>query len=328
MRELDRRDVLTGVMSTALSLGLSRPKAAWAETYPSRPVKLISPYAPAGATDIIARLIGQWMGEHLKTPFVVENRAGAGANIGTETALRAPPDGYTLLLASTANAVNATLFADLKFNFINDSVPVGSIGSVPNVLVVHPSFPAKTLPEFLDYARKNPGQVSVGLPGNGSPQHLSAALFAHMTKLELLFPQYVGGGPVLKDLIGGHTQASFASSVSSAGHIKQGAIRVLAVTSAKRLPTLPEIPTIGEAVAGYEATNFYGISAPKGVPQAIIQRLNDALNAGLADPAVIERLHTLGITPVPMSPTEFGGLIAAETKKWGDLIRSAGIKSE
>ena len=206
--------------------------------------------------------------------------------------------------------------------------PVGSIGVVPNVLVVHPNFPAKTLPEFIEAARNKPGAIAMGLPGNGSPQHLAAALFTSMSKTEFLFVQYQGGGPVLKDLIGGHIQAAFASSVSSTANIKSGTLRALAVTSAARLPTLPDVPSIGELVGGYEATNFYGISAPKGTPAAIVAQLNHELNAALKDDAVIARLDTLGIGPVAMTPSAFGEFLASETKKWGDVIKSANIKMD
>lgn len=321
--KLSRRALLSGVMASAAGV---RPVLA--QSYPAKPIKLISPYAPGGATDIIARLVGQFISERLGQPVIVENKPGAGTNIGTEAVLRAPGDGYTLLLASSANAVNATLYSNLKFNFLNESTPVGSIGNLPNVLVVHPSFPAKTLTEFVEHARKNPGKIAMGLPGNGSPQHLSSALFAIMANFEVLVAHYNGGGPVLRDLIGGHIEASFASSVSSASHIKQGAIRALAVTSAKRLPNLPNVPSIGEVIPGYEATNVYGIAAPKGTPADVIQKLNAALNEALKDAAILAKLDTLGVTPTPMSAAAFGDLIASETRKWGDVIRKAGIKPD
>ena len=325
MVQFNRREALALLSFAACTTSCSQ---ALAQDYPSKPVKLISPYAPGGATDIIARIIGQWIGDKLKAPFIIENRGGGGANIGTEAALRSQADGYTLLLASTANAANATLYPKLRFNFLANSTPVGSIGIVPNVLVVHPDFPAKTLPEFIESARNKPGAIAMGLPGNGSPQHLAAALFTSMSKTEFLFVQYQGGGPVLKDLIGGHIQAAFASSVSSTANIKSGTLRALAVTSAARLPTLPDVPAIGELVGGYEATNFYGISAPKGTPAAIVAQLNHELNAALKDDAVIARLDTLGIGPVAMTPSAFGEFLASETKKWGDVIKSADIRMD
>ncbi|WP_248309563.1 tripartite tricarboxylate transporter substrate binding protein [Bosea sp. Tri-44] len=302
-----------------------RPGTVFAQAYPSRPVKLISPYAAGGATDIIARFVGQWIGERLNGSFFVENRAGSGSNIGTEAALRSDPDGYTLLLASTANAVNATLYPKLKFDFLRDSEPVGMIGTLPNVLVIHPSVPVKTLPEFIAYAKANASKLSVGLPGIGSPQHLSAALFQTMTGIDLPFLQYKGGGPVINDLIGGHVQASFASSASSAEYIRAGTLRGIAVTSAKRLEILPDLPAISELLPGYEATNFYGLSAPKGTPQPVIEALSKELNAGLANRELVAKLAPTGLTPHAMSPAEFGALIASETEKWRKVIKSAGI---
>ncbi len=328
MMQFNRREVLAALSLIATAASGSRPGLAATSDYPSKPVKLISPYAPGGATDIIARLIGQRLSEQLKAPFITENRAGGGANIGTEAALRSPADGYTLLLASTANAANATLYPKLRFNFLADSTPVGSIGLVPNILVVHPDVPAKTLPEFIELARKNPGATSMGLPGNGSPQHLAAALFSQMSKTDCLFVQYQGGGPVLKDLIGGHVQAGFASSVSSTASIKSGTLRALGVTSAHRLPTLPDIPAIGEHIGGYEATNFYGLVAPKGTAETIVARLSQELNAALGETDAISKLDALGISPVAMSPSAFGSFLASETKKWGEVIKAADIRME
>ena len=303
-------------------------RTAGAQAYPERPVRLISPYAAGGATDIIARFVGHWLGERLNGSFVVENRAGSGSNIGTEAALRAGPDGYTLLLASTANAVNATLYPNLKFNYLRESAPIGMIGTLPNVLVVHPSLPVKTLPEFIAYAKANGDKLSVGLPGIGSPQHLSAALFKSMTGIDVPFLQYKGGGPVINDLIGNHVQASFASSASSAEYIKGGSLRGIAVTSAKRLALMPDLPAIAEVLPGYESTNFYGLSAARGTPDAIIQALNRELNAGLANPTLTSRLEPTGLAPQPMSPAEFGAIVAAETEKWGKVIKAAGITME
>ncbi|WP_457930163.1 Bug family tripartite tricarboxylate transporter substrate binding protein [Bosea thiooxidans] len=326
MTQVGRRDFIRLAAAASLlpAIGL-RPDPAQAQAYPSRPVKLVSPYAAGGATDIIARFIGQWLSEGFNGSFVVENRAGSGSNIGTEAVLRSDPDGYTLLLASTANAVNATLYPKLKFDFLRDSEPVGMIGTLPNVLVVHPSVPAKTLPEFIAYAKANASKLSIGLPGIGSPQHLSAALFQAMTGVDLPFLQYKGGGPVMNDLVGGHVQASFASSAASAEYIRAGTLRGLGVTSAKRLAMLPDLPAIGEVVPGYESTNFYGLSVPKGTPQAIIEILNKQLNAGLANDALVARLAPTGLTPQATTPAEFGTLLRFETEKWNKVIKSAGI---
>lgn len=328
MSMISRRSLLH---LAAASLGPAtalRSAVALAQAYPSRPVKLISPYAAGGATDIIARFIGQWLGERLNGSFFVENRAGSGSNIGTEAVLRSDPDGYTLLLASTANAVNATLYPKLKFDFLRDSAPVGMIGTLPNVLVVHPSLPVKTLPEFIAYAKANASKLSFGLPGIGSPQHLSAALFQSMTGIDLPFLQYKGGGPVMNDLVGGHVQASFASSAASAEYIRAGTLRGLAVTSARRLAILPDLPAIGEVVAGYESSNFYGLSAPKGTPQPIVEALNRELNAGLANETLVAKLAPTGLAPQPMTPSEFGARVATETEKWGKLIEASNITME
>lgn len=323
-----RRDVLKFAAVSLVPAALWPSRQAMAQSYPSRPVKLISPYAAGGATDIIARFVGQWIGERLNGSFFVENRAGSGSNIGTEAALRSDPDGYTLLLASTANAVNATLYPKLKFDFLRDSEPVGMIGTLPNVLVVHPSVPVKTLPEFIAYVKANASKLSVGLPGIGSPQHLSAALFQTMTGIDLPFLQYKGGGPVINDLIGGHVQASFASSASSSEYIKAGKVRGLAVTSTGRLSTLPDLPAIGEIVPGYESSNFYGLSAPKGTPQPIIEALNRELNAGLKNDGLVSKLAPTGLTPQAMTPAEFGALLRHETEKWNKVIKASGITME
>lgn len=323
---LTRRSVIAFAGATAtLPLWL---RSATAQGYPDRPVRLISPYAAGGATDIIARFVGHWLGERLNGTFVVENRAGSGSNIGTEAVLRSNPDGYTLLLASTANAVNPTLYPNLKFDYLKDSTPIGLIGTLPNVLVVHPSLPVKTLPEFITYAKANGDKMGFGLPGIGSPQHLSAALFKSMTGIDVPFLQYKGGGPVINDLMGNHVQASFASSASSAEYIKAGSLRGIAVTSAKRLPLLPDLPAIAEVLPGYESVNFYGLSAPQGTPDAIITALNRELNEGLGNPALTSKLEPTGLAPHPMSPAEFGAFVAAETEKWGKVIKAAHITME
>lgn len=330
LSSLRRRDVLRLGGAVALpSLGQpSLTTKARADTYPSRVVKLVSPYAPGGATDVIARLVAQRLAEGLKGVFIVENRPGAGTNIGTEAVLRSPPDGYTLLLASTANAANETLYPKLRFNFLRDSVPIGMIGSLPNVLVVHPSFPAKTIEEFIAYVKANPGKVNMALPGNGSPQHLSAALFKIMTATDMVFVQYKGGGPVLTDVVGGHVEAAFASSASSTEYISSGAIRALAITGSTRLASLPALPTIGEVLPGYEASNCYGISGPKGLPSDVVGALNRELGKALADNHLVSRLAALGVTPQMMSPQEFGAFLKSETDKWRKVIDTTGITVE
>jgi len=328
MQYLQRRDVLRMLAPAVLAasgVAMLAPRPANAQAYPTRAVKMIAPYTAGGANDIIARLVAQWLGERTKGVFFVENRGGAGSNIGTEAALRAPPDGYTLLSSSTANAANTALYPKLKFDFLRDSAPVGMIGMLPNVLVVHPSMPATSLEEFIAYAKAHPGKVNMGLPGIGSPQHLSAALFAIMTGCDITFAQYQGGGAVINDLVGGHVQASFSSSASSAKYIQAGTLRGLGVTSAKRLALLPNLPAIGEVVPGYEANNFYGISAPKGTPEDIIALLNRELEAATHDSTMVARLEATGLTPHAMSPAEYGAFLQQETEKWAKVIRSSGI---
>lgn len=323
---IDRRRILW--LAASVSLLPVSVRSALAQAYPSRPVKLVSPYAAGGATDIIARLIGQWLTERTGAAFVIENRPGAGANIGTEAVVRAAPDGYTLLLASSANAVNATLYQNLKFSFLQDIVPIASIGGVPNTLLVNPSVSAKTTADFIAQAKANPGKITVGLPGIGSPQHLAAELFKLMAGIDLQFVHYRGGGPVMNDLIAGHVQCAFASSVASVEHVRAGTVRGLGVTSANRSDAVPEVPTLDEAVPGYESTNFYGIAAPRGTPDDIISKLNSEINAGLDNVDVRSRLATLGIVSRAMSSAEFGNFVAAETEKWGKVIKTAGLKAE
>jgi tripartite-type tricarboxylate transporter receptor subunit TctC len=331
MRHLNRRDFIRRSAQAAASTvlaGAIPSKPAWAQTFPARPIKIISPYAAGGATDIIARLIGQWLTERLGKAIIVENRPGGATNIGTEAVVRSPPDGYTLLLVSSANAVNATLYHKLSFNFMRDIVPVASIGSVPNILLVRPSNPVQTIDQFITHVKANPQKVNLGLPGIGSPQHLSAELFKMMTGTDLLMVQYRGGAPVLNDLIGGHVDASFSSTVASAEYIKAGTLRGLAVTSVMRSDVFPDIPALGEVLPGYEATNFYGIGAPKGVPDDIVVKLNEEINAGLADSKLKAQLALLGVTPRTMAPAEFGALVAAETEKWGKVVKAADLKPE
>jgi tripartite-type tricarboxylate transporter receptor subunit TctC len=326
MKTIDRRRMLAGVGGLATACLLTNITGAVGQTYPDRAIKLISPYAAGGATDTMARILGQWISDRLGASVVVENKPGGGANIGTESVIRAPADGYTLLLASTANAVNATLFPKLNFNFLQDVVAVGSIGNAFNVLLVHPSMTAKTTAELIAHMRANPGKVTVGLPGNGSPQHMSAELFRSMTGTEPVLVQYRGGSTVLNDLVGGHIQAGFASSISSAGFIEAGTLRALGVTTARRSEAFPDLPSIAEAVAGYEAVNFYGIVAPKGTPDAIVQKLHEAINAGLGDANIKRRLAVLGVVPTPMTPAAFMALMVAETEKWGKVVKASNLK--
>jgi tripartite-type tricarboxylate transporter receptor subunit TctC len=328
MRMLSRRRMLQFSVSLGCASYVALPGAAFAQKYPEKPIRLVSPYAPGGATDTIARLMGQWISDQLGVSVVVENRPGGGANIGTESVLRSPADGYTLLLASTANAVNATLFPKLGFNFINDVTPIGNIGNAFNILLAHPSLPAKTAAEFVAHLKANPGKVPIGLPGNGSPQHMSAVLFKEMTETQPLFVQYRGGSMVLNDLAGNHVPVGVASSIASAELVRNGTLRALGVTIGKRSAAFPDIPSLAEAVPGYEAINFYGLVAPKGTPANIIETLNRALNAGLADPALSKRLEALGIVLQPTTPDEFKKIIVGETEKWAKVVKAADLKPQ
>ena len=302
-------------------------RMARAQAYPSRPVRIIVPFAAAGAFDIMARLIGQWLSERLGQPFVIENRPGAGTNIGTETVVKAPPDGYTLLLAGTPNAINATLYEKLNFNFIRDIASVAGISRAPLVMAVHPSVPAKTVPEFIAYAKANPGKISMASAGIGAPSHVSGELFKMMAGVNLVHVPYRGAGPALVDLLAGQVQVGFPSMPSSIEYVRAGKLRALAVTSATRSDALPDIPTVGEFLPGYEASALYGIGAPKGTPVEIIDMLNKEINEALGDPKMKARLADLGGTPLLGSAADFGKLIAEETEKWANLIKFAGIKA-
>ena len=303
-------------------------RMARAQAYPSRPVRIIVPFAAAGAFDIMARLIGQWLSERLGQPFVIENRPGAGTNIGTETVVKAPPDGYTLLLAGTPNAINATLYEKLNFNFIRDIASVAGISRAPLVMAVHPSVPAKTVPEFIAYAKANPGKISMASAGIGAPSHVSGELFKMMAGVDVVHVPYRGAGPALVDLLAGQVQVGFPSMPSSIEYVRAGKLRALAVTSATRSDALPDIPTVDEALPGYEASASYGIGAPKGTPVEIIDMLNKDINAALGDPKMKARFADLGGTVIPGSPADFGKLVAEETEKWAKVIKFAGIKPE
>ena len=301
---------------------------AWAQSYPTRPVRLIVPLAPGGATDIVARLIGQWLSERLHQPFVIDNRPGGGTNIGTDAVVRAPSDGYTLLLASTPNTINATLYDKLNYNFIRDMAPIASIIRNALVIVVHPSLPAKTVPEFIAYAKANPRKLNMASPGNGTPNHVAGELFNMMTGVEMVHVPYRSGGPALTDLLAGQVQVMFPATVSSIEYIRAGRLRALAVTTATRSELLPDIPTVAEFVAGYEASNWFGVCGPKATPAEIVEKLNKEINASLADPSIKARLADLGSIPLALSPADFGKLIAEETEKWGKVVRAANIKPD
>ena len=304
------------------------PHVASAQVYPTRPVRLIVPLAPGGATDIVARLMGQWLSERLGQPFIIENRPGAGGNIGTDTVVKARPDGYTILMASTTNAINATLYDKLSFNFIRDIAPVATISRNTLVMVVHPSLPAKTVPEFIAYAKANPRNLNMASPGNGSPNHVSGELFKMMTGVDMVHVPYRSGGPALTDLLGGQMQVMFPAIVSSIEYIRADRLRALAVTAATRSDELPDIPTVAEFVPGYEASNWFGVGAPKTTPAETVEKLNEEINAGLADPKIKARLAELGAMVLAGSPADFGKLIAEDTEKWAKVVKSAGIKPE
>jgi tripartite-type tricarboxylate transporter receptor subunit TctC len=301
---------------------------ALAQTYPSRPVRLIVGFAPGGGNDIVARLMGQWLSEHLGQPFVIENRPGAGTNVATEAVVNAAPDGYTLLFVAPSAAINATLYENLNFNFIRDITPIAGIMRIPNVMVVNPSVPAQTVPQFIAYAKANPGKVNVASPGVGTSVHLSGELFKMMTGVDMVHVAYKGSAPSLTDLLGGQVQVSFATMPASIEFIRTGRLRALAVTTATRSPALPEVPTVGEFVPGYEVSTWYGICARRGTPAEVVDKINREINAGLADPTMKARLANLGGITIAGSPDDFGKLIAAETEKWGKVIRAANIKPE
>jgi tripartite-type tricarboxylate transporter receptor subunit TctC len=301
-------------------------RTAQAQAYPSRPVHIIVPYAAAGPNDIVARVVCQWMSEHLGQPFVIENRPGAGTNIGTEMVVHAPPDGYTVLVVSSSHAINATLYDKLNFSFIRDIAPVASIMRVPNVMLVNPAFPARSVREFIDYGKANPGKLNFGSSGVGASNHMSGELFKAMTGLDMMHVPYRSSGPALTDLIGGQVQVMFSPLPESIETIKAGKVRALAVTTATRSQALPEVPTVAESVPGFDASTWQGIGAPKDTSGEIIARLNNEINAALADPKIKARLADLGSVPMPMSPGDFENLVVADTEKWAKVIHAAKIK--
>ena len=303
-------------------------RGARAQGYPARPVRVVVGFAAGGGADIAARLIGQWLSDRLDQSFVVENRPGAGSNIGTETVLNAPPDGYTLLLATLSNAVNATLYEKLSFRFTRDIMPIAGIIRVPHVILANPSFPAKTVPEFIDYAKPHPGKINMASGGNGSSGHMAGVLLSVMAGVKMAHIPYRGQGPAFSDLLGGQVQVLFATTPGTTDYIRTGKLRALAVTSMSRAEVLPELATVGDFVPGYEASQWYGVGAPKNIPVEIVEKLNKEINAALADPKMKARFADLGGTVLPGSPADFGKLISAETEKWGKVVKFAGIKAD
>jgi tripartite-type tricarboxylate transporter receptor subunit TctC len=302
------------------------PCVARAQAYPSRPVRIVVGFAAGGGVDLVARLIGQWLSERFGQQFIIENRPGAATNIGTEAVVRSPADGYTLLAADASAAINATLYDRLNFNFIRDIAPVAAIMRVANVMEVNPSFPAKTVPEFIDYAKANPGKINFASGGNGAPPHVSGELFKMMTGVNIVHVPYRGLAPALTDLIGGQVQVMFGTMPPSIEYIRTGKLRALAVTTATRSVALPHIPAVGEFVPGYEASTWYGIGAPKNTPAETIEKLNKEINAAFADPKLKARLADLGGIPLPGSAADFGKLISDETEKWAKVVKFSGAK--
>jgi tripartite-type tricarboxylate transporter receptor subunit TctC len=324
--KLPRRHFLHLTAGAAALPAVSR--VARAQAYPTRPVRMIVPIAPGGAQDILARLMGHWLSERLGQPFVIDNRPGGGTNIGTEAVVRAPADGHTLLLIPPDSAINATLYDKLSFNFVRDIAPVAGVFRGAYVMVVNPSVLAKTVPEFIAYAKANPGKINMASVGIGSGPHIAGELFKMMAGIDMVHVPYRGGGPALTDLLGGQVQVMFPGTVASIEYIRAGRLRALAVTTATRPETLPRIPTMGEFVPGYEASQWFGIGAPKNTAADIVDKLNSEINAGLADPKIKARLADLGGEVLALSPADFAKLIADETEKWGKVIRAANIKPE
>jgi tripartite-type tricarboxylate transporter receptor subunit TctC len=325
MMKFSRRQLLHLAAGAAALTGSRRARA---QVYPSRPIRLIVGFPAGGPTDITARLIAQWLSERLGQQCVIENRGGAGSNIAVEATIGAPPDGYTLLIVGATNAINATLYEKLNFNFIRDIAPVAGIIRVPLIMEVHPSVPVKTVAEFIAYAKARPGKINMGSGGIGTTLHVSGELFKMMTGIDMLHVPYRGAGPMLTDLLGGQVQVGFDPMPSSIGYVKAGQLRPLAVTTATRSEALPELPTVGDFVPGYEASTWYGVGAPKTTPAEIIERLNKEINAGLADPKLKARLTDLGGMMLTGSAAEFGAFIVEETDKWAKVVKFSGAKAE
>jgi tripartite-type tricarboxylate transporter receptor subunit TctC len=324
--KLPRRTFLHLAAGAAALPAISR--IASAQTYPRRPVRIVVGYPAGGPQDIVARLIGQWLSERLGQQFVIDNRSGAGGNVGVEAVVNAPPDGYTLLLVGSPNAINASFYDKLNFVFLRDIVPIAAIARVPLVLEVHPSVPVRTVPEFIAYVRANPGEVNFASAGIGTPQHVAGELFKMMTGVSMLHVPYRGVAPALIDIVGGQVQVMFDTTPASISFIRAGKLRPLAVTTATRWDGLPDIPTVGDFVPGYEANSWYGVGAPRNTPAEIVEKLNKEINTGLVESTIKARLADLGGTMLPGSPAEFGKLLAVETEKWGKVVKFAGIKAE
>jgi tripartite-type tricarboxylate transporter receptor subunit TctC len=316
------------VASLAIIASLANVEGAMGQPFPARPVRIVVGFPPGGVGDIVARLVGQWLSERLGQPFVIENRPGAASNVATEAVVRAPPDGYTLLVVNPANVTSATLYDRLNFNFIRDIAPVAGLVRVPNVMEVNPSVPVKTVPEFIAYAKTNPGKVNYASAGNGTTVHLAGELFRTMTGVNMVHVPYRGSAPALTDMLSGQMQVMFDTLPSSIEHLRTGKLRALAVTTSTRFPALPDVPTVGDFVPGFEASVWQGIGAPRNTPPAIIEKLNKEINAALADPKVKEQLANLGGTVLALSSAEFGTLVTEETEKWAKVIRAANIKVE
>jgi tripartite-type tricarboxylate transporter receptor subunit TctC len=324
--KLPRRNFLHLAAGAAALPTVSR--IGWTEAYPSRPVRLVTGFAAAGGSDVVARRIGQWLSERFGQSFIIENRPGAGGNIGTESVVRAPPDGYTLLLVTFANVVNASLYKKLNFNFIRDISPVAGLMRVPDLMAIHPSVPARTVPEFIAYANANAGKITMASAGNGSSGHLAGELLKMMVGISLVHAPYRGNGPALTDLLGGQVELMFPTSPSVVEYVKSGRLRGLAVTTASRSETLPDVPTVSEFVPGYEVSGLYGIGAPKGTPAEVIATINKESNAALANPKMKARFVDLGGIVIPGSPADFGKVIVEDTEKWAKVIEAANIKME
>ncbi len=324
--KLRRRHFLLLATAAAAAPALSR--IASAQGYPNHPARIISGFPPGGISDTYARLIAQWLSEHLGQQFVVENRPGAGGNIAAETVARSAPDGYTLLLTTSADAWNATLYNNLNFNIVRDFAPIATISRGPGVLVVNPSLPAHSVPELIAYAKSNPGKVTVASAGIGSAPHMYWELFRSRTGVDMVHVPYRGGGPAIADLLGGQVQVYFGTTAAAIAYIKAGRLRALGVTSATRLPALPDVPALAEFLPGYEASIYVGIAGPRNTPVEIVNKLSQEINLALADPKMTARIAELGDTPLSLSPSEFAKLVVDETQKWAKVIKSAGVRAE